>query len=96
MRRTFRADLAIRAPLTPREITAPLHSYCNSRGYLFACTEGTIRIDLDGNAAGTVSAAEAEHARQQLAAQTAGYARSGCGNKDLARTRAASGREPTL
>ena len=40
---------------------------CRSDGYLFASsTEGAIRIDVHGNAAGTVTAAQATWAKMKL------------------------------
>jgi hypothetical protein len=45
-----------------------LRSYCNSLNYLRASTEGAVRIDLAGSASGTVTATEAGHAREALAA----------------------------
>jgi ProP effector len=48
--------------------TKGLAAYCTSTGYLTATKAGAPRIDLDGNAAGTVTAEEAEHAVAKLAA----------------------------
>jgi sRNA-binding protein len=48
--------------------TKGLASYCSSTGYLNATKAGAARIDLDGNEVGTVTAEEAEHAAQKLAA----------------------------
>ena len=45
-----------------------LSSYCQSVGYLAALKTGAARIDLDGNAVGTITADEASHAAQKLAA----------------------------
>jgi ProP effector len=58
-----RLDGAIR----PRELGLALTLYCNSAAYLRSCKTGAERIDLDGNAAGVVTAAQAEHAIDKLA-----------------------------
>jgi len=44
-------------------LSAALGSYCNSIGYLKRCRQGRVRIGLDGEPAGAVSAAEAKFAR---------------------------------
>ena len=44
------------------ELKAALRFYCGNIGYLLACREGAERIDLNGDVAGTVTAAEAAHA----------------------------------
>lgn len=44
------------------ELKAALRFYCGNVGYLLACREGAERIDLNGDVAGTVTAAEAAHA----------------------------------
>ena len=54
-------------PFTEAEIQAVLRSYTRSDGYLHACTEGAIRIDVNGDAAGAVSAKHATHAQKVLA-----------------------------
>jgi ProP effector len=61
-------DLYGQSALSHRRITAALRAYCNSVHYLEACAEGSVRIDLAGEPAGTVTAAEAHHAREGLAA----------------------------
>jgi ProP effector len=48
-------------------IRAGLGSYCRSPAYLLAQRAGAARVDLDGNAAGTVTAEEAASARERLA-----------------------------
>jgi ProP effector len=65
-------DLAITldGALQRRELWLALMWYCNSDSYLRSCQVGATRIDLDGNAVGVVTAAEAEHARAKLAAKT--------------------------
>src|SRR5262249_7741391 len=65
--------LRIRDDLIARGVPADvapqgLAAYCASTGYLNAMKAGATRIDLDGNAAGTVTGDEAEHAAQKLAA----------------------------
>jgi sRNA-binding protein len=54
--------------LTPLELRLAMYFYTGHLGYLRACTAGVARIDLDGNAAGSVSALEAAHARARLQA----------------------------
>src|SRR5262245_30911805 len=44
-----------------------LRWYCGSHRYLVALQEGTVRIGLDGEPAGVVTADEAAHAQQRLA-----------------------------
>jgi ProP effector len=61
-------DLYLQSDLSHRRITAALRAYCNSVHYLQATTEGAVRIDLAGGAAGTVTATEAHHAKEGLAA----------------------------
>jgi sRNA-binding protein len=53
------SDLAPLLPFTEAEIQAVLRSYTRSDGYLHACTEGAIRIDVNGDAAGHNYAASA-------------------------------------
>jgi sRNA-binding protein len=43
-----------------------LGAYCCSPGYLRSFQAGVPRLDLDGNAAGIVTEAEADHARRKL------------------------------
>jgi ProP effector len=59
-------DLYARSAISRRRITA-LRFYCNSLHYLRASTEGAVRIDLAGEPAGTVTAAEARYATNGLA-----------------------------
>lgn len=54
--------------LTSREIHAALGWYVYGVNYLWRMRAGAERIDLDGKPAGTVSTADAEHARAKLAA----------------------------
>jgi ProP effector len=49
------ADTA-RHGLSDAELRRALSQYCRSPGYLAACTEGAVRIDLNGMPAGTVTA----------------------------------------
>jgi ProP effector len=60
--------LYAQSPISHRRITAALRSYCNGVHYLRASTEGAVRIDLTGEPAGTVTATEARHATEGLAA----------------------------
>ena len=61
-------DILARCPvLTRRELGTVLGVYASRVMYLQSLVEGAIRIDLDGNPAGEVSAADAEHAAATLA-----------------------------
>ena len=71
------ADILARCPvLTRRELGPVLGVYAKRVMYLQSLVAGAIRIDLDGNPAGEVSAADAEHAAATLA-EILGRARSG-------------------
>ena len=61
-------DIYAQSAISRRHIKAALRSYCNSVHYLGASTEGAMRIDLTGEPAGTVTATEARHATERLAA----------------------------
>ena len=62
------ADILARCPvLTRRELGPVLGVYAKRVMYLQSLVAGAIRIDLDGNPAGEVSAADAEHAAATLA-----------------------------
>ena len=62
------ADILARCPvLTRRELGPVLGVYAKRVTYLQSLVVGAIRIDLDGNPAGEVSAADAEHAAATLA-----------------------------
>ena len=55
-----------------RQIVARgLHSYCNAYRYLVALQDGAVRIGLDGEPAGVVTADEAVNAQQRLAKKAA-------------------------
>jgi ProP effector len=54
--------------LQPQDLRRALGHYANSIGYLKSFHAGAARLDLDGNIAGTVTEAEADHARVKLAA----------------------------
>jgi ProP effector len=61
------ADLLPLVSCDEEELKAVLNKYVRSDGYLLACTEGAPRIDVHGNAAGTVSAKhDAAWARMKL------------------------------
>ena len=64
----IRNDLYAQSAISRRRIRAALRTYCNNVHYLKASTEGAVRIDLAGEPAGTVTATEARHARDGLAA----------------------------
>ena len=62
------AEILARCPvLTRRELGPVLGVYAKRVMYLQSLVAGAIRIDLDGNPAGEVSAADAEHAAATLA-----------------------------
>jgi ProP effector len=54
--------------VTPEELQSAVGYYVKGIGYLRSCEAGVARIDLDGNAAGSVSPEEAVHARARLQA----------------------------
>jgi ProP effector len=62
-------DLIVRidGAIQQHELRLVLARYCGAASYLRACKVGADRLDLDGNVSGTVTAAEAEHARDKLA-----------------------------
>jgi ProP effector len=53
--------------LSRRYIRAAIRGYVGYTNYLSAMVEGAVRIDLDGNAAGVVTAADAQSAQERLA-----------------------------
>jgi ProP effector len=59
-------DLLPLVSCSEEELKAALSKYTRSDGYLVASTEGAIRIDVHGNAAGTVTAAQATRAKMKL------------------------------
>ena len=58
---------AVNGAVKPHELRAAFHAYTDNSGYLRSLRTGAARIDLDGNAAGVVSAAEAARAAERLA-----------------------------
>ena len=62
------AVIAARPELRPNHIGTALRSYVAAPGYLQKLTEGAARIGLHGQPAGLVSADEAAHALEQIAA----------------------------
>jgi ProP effector len=64
----IKEDVCARSAISRRLITAALRFYCHSVHYLRASTEGAVRIDLAGEPAGTVTAAEARYATERLLA----------------------------
>ena len=48
--------------VSPDELKSALRYYTGNIGYLLACREGVERVDLNGEPAGTVTAAEAAYA----------------------------------
>jgi sRNA-binding protein len=62
------ADIRTRLPeLSRYKLSTALAAYTRRVMYLEGMVAGTARVDLDGNAAGEVSAGEAEHAAVRLA-----------------------------
>jgi sRNA-binding protein len=61
-------DLCAQSTLSRSRISETLRSYCHTVPYLTASTEGAVRIDLAGGSAGAVTATEAQHAMEELAA----------------------------
>jgi ProP effector len=61
-------DLALKlgVEVDPRRLRLVLKLYCGCFGYLRNCRPGTERIDLAGEPAGAVTAAEAAHASMLL------------------------------
>ena len=64
-------DLAMKGAMTDTELAIALNYYTGNVGYLSACIEGADRIDLNGKFAGQVTADQAAHARDRLAARRA-------------------------
>ena len=70
------ADILTAAPeIDPSDLGKALHLYTRHAGYLAQCVEGQPRIDLSGQPAGALTAAEAEHARTLLAKIKGGHQR---------------------
>jgi sRNA-binding protein len=61
-------ELCAQSTISRGRISAALRLYCHTVPYLTASTEGAVRIDLAGDSAGTVTATEAQHAMEELAA----------------------------
>jgi ProP effector len=59
-------EVAAAGAITPIEIEAAFDLYTRRPGYLRALKEGVVRVDLDGNPAGVVTAIEAAHARRHI------------------------------
>lgn len=60
-------DLLPLVPFAADDLKAALRRYTRADGYLRACVEGADRIDLEGNATGTVDAKHVAHAQKILA-----------------------------
>lgn len=58
---------ASKGAITVAELKLALRFYCANPHYLRACSEGALRVDLDGEPAGRVTADEAKHAAERLA-----------------------------
>ena len=68
------ADIPARCPAVERRVlSAALSAYTQRIMYRKAMVAGAARIDLDGNPAGEVSAADAEHAAAKLAETLASH-----------------------
>ena len=57
---------ATEGAITPEELEAAFGLYTRQTGYLKALKEGAVRVDLDGNPAGTVTAEQAAMARRHI------------------------------
>jgi ProP effector len=64
----IKKELFGQSAISRRRIAAALRAYCNGVQYLEASVEGAVRIDLAGEPTGAVTATEARHAREALAA----------------------------
>jgi ProP effector len=60
------AAAATKGAITPEELAAAFALYTRQAGYVRALKEGAVRVDLDGNPAGVVTAIEAAHAQRIL------------------------------
>jgi sRNA-binding protein len=60
-------DIIVRVMVDQRELHRALRLYVHNIGYLRALRAGVDRIDLDGNAVGTVTAEQAQSAAEELA-----------------------------
>ena len=60
-------QIMARTGLDPHSVRVALYAYCNSPSYVASLIEGAVRVDLDGNAAGTVLREQAAYARWQEA-----------------------------
>lgn len=64
----IRADLLAALPeIDPRDLRDTLIDYCQGPSYRAVLTAGAVRIDLEGNPAGEVTAEEAESAAESVA-----------------------------
>ena len=59
-------DLVATGVLPAAKLSMALRLYCGNEGYLRASIAGAPRIDLEGNVAGEVTAAQAAHARKNF------------------------------
>jgi ProP effector len=59
---------ALDGAVSADELKLAMRRYTNSVGYLCACREGVVRVDLNGDAVGVVSADEAKRGVERLAA----------------------------
>jgi ProP effector len=60
---------ALGGVISRRQLAFALAGYCDSVAYLKNCTIGAERVDLAGNAVGTVTATQAAHASAKLVAK---------------------------
>jgi ProP effector len=68
-------ETALDGAITPAELHKALGTYCSNRAYLEHTLTGTLRLDLDGNPAGVVTAEEEARAKATLAGIKAKKAR---------------------
>ena len=59
-------DLLATGVMPASDLAKVLRYYCSNEGYLRASRAGASRLDLEGNVAGEVTAAQAAHARKNL------------------------------
>jgi ProP effector len=71
----IRNDIAKLLDVNPRALRVALGHYCRRAAYLLACKEGTIRVGLDGEPAGIITATEAVHADKVLNERKADWRR---------------------
>jgi ProP effector len=59
--------------IDPAELSVAMRVYCSNVAYLRSCVEGAVRIDLNGDEAGVVTAEQAVNAQSTLTARIAAH-----------------------